>query len=77
MVYQVRFQNKPDAADPHSKWTDSFFVESESRPELGRVRQLVEKFAGKDFAEETIEIQQCSDLDARQLRKQSVVYNLD
>ena len=77
MVYQIKFQTKRDAADPHVNWTDSFYAESDCKPDLGSVRPLVEKFSGGDFAEETIEVQECPYLDVDQLRKASIVYKLN
>ncbi len=76
MVYQIKFQTKEDAANPHVNCTDSFFAESESKPDLGSVQPLVEKFSGGDFADEAIHIQECPYLDAEELRKKSIVYKL-
>ncbi len=78
MVYNVKVLNRRDAADPHIKFTESFFVERQSKPHIGSVRRLVEKIIAEDFVEETIEILECPDLDAEQLRKDKIdVYKLD
>jgi DNA-dependent RNA polymerase auxiliary subunit epsilon len=77
MVYQVKFQSKKDAADPHSNWTDSFYIESQNTPDLKAVKLLVEKRSGGDFAEDTIEIEECPNFDADQLRKGGSLFKLN
>jgi hypothetical protein len=77
MTYQVKSKEKRHAENSHSEFTSIFYVESKTKPDLGRIRQLVQKFTGGDFAEETIQLHQCPEIDAGELRKETVVYKLE
>jgi hypothetical protein len=61
MVYEVSYQSKRDAQNPHSKFTHSFFTESESEPDFERVLKAVNKYSGGDFAPATISIEERSE----------------
>lgn len=79
MIYEISYQTKQDAQDPHSHFRHSFYVESESKPNPNstEIRELVRKRSGGDFAPETIRVDEELDLDPEKLRKNSVVYKLN
>jgi hypothetical protein len=77
MVYDVSFQTKLDAQDPHSKFIYSFFIESESAPDHERVVKAVEKYSNGDFAPDSVTVEQRADLEGTELEKHSPFVKLD
>jgi DNA-dependent RNA polymerase auxiliary subunit epsilon len=77
MVYEVSYQTKRDAQNPHSEFTHSFFIESESEPDLEKVVKAVEKYSRGDFSRETIKLEECPEVDATEMKKHSPFVKLD
>jgi DNA-dependent RNA polymerase auxiliary subunit epsilon len=77
MVYEVSYQSKRDAQDPHSEFTQSFFIESESEPDQEKVVKAVEKYSRGDFARHSIKIEERPELEATELKTQSPFVKLD
>jgi hypothetical protein len=65
------------AKRPHSEFTHSFFIESESEPDLKKVVKTVEKYSRGDFARETIKLEECPEVDATGMKKHSPFVKLD
>lgn len=74
MIYHISFQDKEDAAHPHSKFRRSLFVESESEVSSVSVRELVDKFSRGNFEESTIEVESCPTFDPDELRQDITVF---
>ena len=77
MVYEISYQSKRDAHNPHSEFTHSFFIESESEPDTEKVVKAVTKYSKGDFARETIKIEECPEVDATEMKKHSPFVKLD
>ena len=77
MVYEVSYQSKRDAQDPHSEFTQSFFLESKSEPDREKVVKAVEKYSRGDFGRQSIKIEERADLEATELKKHSPFVKLD
>jgi len=78
VLFEVTYQTKKDAADPHSDFRRSFYVESEIDPSPESLVEWVRNVAGDDFAPETIEISEqeegCDPEKLREFRKHIPVY---
>ncbi len=80
MLYEVSFQSKKDAEDPNSNFRSTLYVESEDTPDLNEIRKLVEKhtqYTEDDFAPDTIQIEECPNIDVEKFRKQTKVIKLN
>lgn len=70
MIFEIKYQTKKDAADPHSHFTRSFFAEHAVLPTSEMVSKLVEGVSRGDFAHESIQIEEIVQSDVDEMKKQ-------
>lgn len=78
MVFQIKYQTKKDAADPHCHFTRSFLAEHPVMPASEMVTNLVDVVSIGDFAQASIRIEEMVESDADEMKKQGMrVYKFD
>lgn len=80
MLFTLKYQTINDAADPHSHFTRTIYLESDTEPARERVIELVARVSGGDFSTESVRIEEHrggrDPEDLRRFKEQTKVYRL-
>ena len=78
MVFLISYRKKPHSSKPQTSLRKKFFAVHQENPSRDDVERLVTRVSDGDFAEASIEFEQCVGFDAEELSRCGVtVHRLD
>lgn len=78
MVFLISYRKKLDSAKLQLKLRKTFFAEYQGKPSVDDIKALVRRVSQGDFAEETVEFQECVGFEAEELTRAGVpVHHLE
>jgi hypothetical protein len=78
MIYQIRFQTKPQVDEKRSiKPMESIYLESHFPPSFDTIRRLVDRLYNGAITVGSLKIKPCPNLNAIRLKKQTTVLRLN